>query len=121
MRRHVLPTIGNVPLGRLTSDHVRAVLAKLAGSGLSPTTVAMVRDTLATILERATKDRIIAFNPLDAVDSVTRATPRNYVLTPDKARALLRAAEGDEYEASSSSPSTPGSASRSCSGSSGAT
>lgn len=99
MRRHVIPAIGHLPIAKLTPEHVRALLAKLAGNGLSATTVAMVRDTLSTAMRRAVKDRILAFNPLEAVDSVARSKAHAYALTAMQARALLRAAEGDPIEA----------------------
>jgi integrase len=99
MRTHVIPAIGALPIGQVTPEHIRAMLTKTAETNVSPTTVAMVRDTLATILQRAVKDRILPYNPVAAVDSVTRAKPKRHVLTPDEARALIRAAAGDPYEA----------------------
>lgn len=99
MRTHVYPSIGRLAIGQLTPEHVRAMLTKVAASNLSATTVAMVRDTLATILQRAVKDRVLPYNPVHAVDSVTRAKARTYVLTPNEARTLIRAAAGDPYEA----------------------
>jgi len=99
MRRHALPTLGTVQLGKIRPDHVRAMLTRVSGSGMAQTTVAMVRDTLATILERAVRDRVLPYNPVHAVDSVPRAKPRAYVLTAEQASALLRAAEGNALEA----------------------
>jgi integrase len=75
------------------------MLTKISASNLSPTTVAMIRDNLATILQRAVRDRVLPYNPVSAVDSITRAKAATYVLTADQARALIRAAAGDEYEA----------------------
>lgn len=99
MRTHVYPAIGRLAIGQLTPEHVRAMLTKVAASNLSATTVAMVRDTLATILQRAVKDRVLPYNPVHAVDSVTRSKANTYVLTPERARDLIRAAAGDPYEA----------------------
>jgi len=59
----------------------------------------MVRDTLSTAMRRAVKDRLIAFNPVEAVDAVRRSRPHTYTLTAQQARMLLRAAEGDPLEA----------------------
>ncbi len=98
MRRHVLPVLGATPLGKLTPEHVRGLLAEMGGSSLCATTVAVVRDTLGTILQRAVKDRVIPYNPVKAVDSVARAKPRTYVVSADEARAFLHAAEGHPFE-----------------------
>lgn len=99
MRRHVIPTLGAVPIAKLTPEHVRVLIGKLSGSGLSATTVAMVRDTLSTAMRRAVKDRLIAFNPLEAVDGLTRSRSHAYTLTAEQARTFLRAAAGDPLEA----------------------
>jgi len=99
MRVHVLPVLGSMPLGKIEPDHVRGMLSKVAGKSLSDTTVAMVRDTLGTILQRAVKDRILPYNPVRSVDAVARSKPRTYVMTADQARALLGAAAGDRFEA----------------------
>lgn len=99
MRTHVYLTIGRLAIGQLTPEHLRATLTKVATSNLSATTVAMVRDTLATTLQRAVKDRVLPYNPVHAVDSVTRSKTNAYVLTPERARHVIRAAAGDEYEA----------------------
>jgi integrase len=86
-------------LGEIRPDHIRKVLAKMADSELSPTTIACVRDTFATVLERSVKDRVLAHNPVSAVDSVQRAKPQRYVLTTEQAAAFLRTAQGDPLEA----------------------
>lgn len=99
LRKHVIPTLGNVPIAKLTPGHVRAVVGTLSGSGLSATTVSMVRSTLATAMRDAVNDRLIAFSPLDAVDSVARSKGHVYTLTAEQARAFLRAAQGDALEA----------------------
>ncbi len=59
----------------------------------------MVRDTLSTALRRAVKDRLIAFNAVEAVDAVQRARRTQVTLTAQQARGLLRAAAGDPLEA----------------------
>jgi integrase len=99
LRLHVLPVIGSMQLGQIRPDHVRRVLAKMAESKLSATTIACTRDTLATVLERAVKDRVLPHNPVSAVDSVQRSKPHRYTLTAEQAGAFLRAAEGDPLEA----------------------
>ncbi len=99
LRTHVIPAIGNVQIGELTPDRIRGMLTKIAASDLSPTTVGMIRANLATILQRAVRDRLLPYNPASAVDSIASAKTVAYVPTPDQARALIRAAAGDPYEA----------------------
>jgi integrase len=95
LRRHVVPSLGAIAISKLTPEHVRSVLGKLAASGLSSTTIACTRDTLSTALRRAVKDRLIPFNPVEAVDAVQRSQPHAYRLTAEQARTLLGVAVGD--------------------------
>lgn len=96
MRRHALPSLGAVQLGRLRPDHVRAMLTKVSESGMAQITVAMVRDTLATILERAVKDRVLAYNPVHAVDP---AASRGQRIVPGERPVLAEHVEGNPLEA----------------------
>ncbi len=95
MRRHVLPSLGSLQLGKVAPDHVRAVLVNVSQSGMSRTTVAMVRDTLATILERAVRDRVLPHNPVHAVDSLQRGKPRSCALSAAHSRAIGHGAMND--------------------------
>jgi integrase len=63
LRLHILPTLGPVPLGRLTTATVRRWHAELSANGPGPSTVAKCYRLLRAILNTAVEDRHIAANP----------------------------------------------------------
>ena len=74
LRLYVLPELGAVPIGRLTTTQLRAWLAKLSAGpgrrsgGLAPAYVHQVYRTLNRVLNAAVRDGIIGRNPLVGVD-----------------------------------------------------
>jgi len=97
---YVLPHIGRVRLDQLAPSHVRTMLTRLRAEGLSPNTVRLARSTLRRALRTAEVDGLISRNPAALVDGV-KITQRKEgrTLTPEQARALLRAADGTEIHA----------------------
>ena len=64
LRRHLVPRLGPVPLGRLDTATVRAWREALLGEGVSPTMVAKSYRLLRAILNTAlTEDELISVNP----------------------------------------------------------
>lgn len=90
---HVLPRLGDVPLRELEPyvlDRWRDdLMSKLSGRS-----ALHVYRVLATALNRAVKWRLIAANPLDAVDPPRAKVREIDTLTADEARAYLAAFEG---------------------------
>jgi integrase len=91
VRLHIVPTLGRVPLQRLTPQHVQAWLNERHRAGLSPRTCQYMRAILRSALAQAHRWGIVARNVATLVESprVTRheITPLN----PEQARALLAA------------------------------
>jgi integrase len=63
LRRHILPGLGEVPLGTLTTAMVRGWHADILREGLGASTVAKCYRLLRAILNTAVEDRHIAANP----------------------------------------------------------
>lgn len=63
LRNHLVPTLGNVELAKITPVLVRTWHAKLSKSKMSPTTVAKCYRLLRTILGTAVEDELIPKNP----------------------------------------------------------
>jgi integrase len=55
VRVHIKPTIGRIPLGRLTPGDVQRLLNERLASGLGPRSVAMIRAVLRTALGLAVR------------------------------------------------------------------
>ncbi len=60
---HILPTLGPVPLGRLTTAGIRAWHADLLTDGPGASSVAKCYRLLRTILNTAVEDGLIVANP----------------------------------------------------------
>ena len=63
LRLHILPTLGRVPLGRLSTATVRRWYAALLADGPGPSTVAKCYRLLRAILNTAVEDRHLVTNP----------------------------------------------------------
>lgn len=63
LRLHILPTLGAVPLARLTTSGVRRWYASLLADGLGPSTAAKCYRLLRAILNTAVEDRHLVTNP----------------------------------------------------------
>ena len=63
LRLHILPTLGSLPLGRMTTAGIRSWHADLLESGLGPASVAKCYRLLRTILNTAIEDGLIVANP----------------------------------------------------------
>jgi integrase len=99
VRLYIVPTIGRVRLDQLAPSHVRAMLTRLREQGLAPNTQRLARSVLRRALRTAEADGLVTRNVAALVDGVRVAGGEGRTLTPDQARALLRAADGAEFGA----------------------
>ena len=100
VRLHILPTLGRVPLAKLTPQHVHSLVTQKVREGrLSPRTIQYMHSVLRAALNQAVRWRMVHYNAA-AMVSTPRVTRREVsVLTPANARILLNAARGDRLEA----------------------
>ena len=63
LRLHIVPTLGAVPLGRLTTATVRGWYVGLLADGPGPSTVAKCYRLLRAVLNTAVEDRLLVANP----------------------------------------------------------
>jgi len=99
IRRHIKPTLGRIPLDRLTPQHVQSLLNKKLHEGLKPKTVRYMRGTLRTALNEAVRWGLVARNVAALVEGPRVERYRIQPFTPDEARTLLAAVRGDRLEA----------------------
>lgn len=100
VRRHLVPGLGSVRVGRLTPEHVDRFLAAKADAGLSHSYVYRMRAVLADALRHAERRGIVMRNAaaLSVMPKCQPTTPRRS-LTLEEARALLAAAREERLEA----------------------
>jgi integrase len=68
MRKHVIPTLGNLKLGALTSRHIQQLWAAKLRDGLSPGTINGVHVVLHRALRQAQRWQLVARNVAEDVD-----------------------------------------------------
>ena len=99
VRLHIGPEIGRIPLPRLTPQHVERMLANVQAKGSSARTVSHCRAVLRNALGHAMKHGQIARN-VAALSDAPQVPEREFqALTPDSARRILGAVQGDRLEA----------------------
>ena len=99
VRLHLKPAFGRVKLAKLTPAHVQGLYRHKLDSGLSPATVQKIHVVLHKALAQALKWNLIPRNAADAVKAPRPAAEEMRPLSPDEARKLMEAAQGDKLEA----------------------
>lgn len=99
VRLHIEPLLGGTALAKLTNQQVRTFLNAKQDSGLSSRTVQYLHAVLRKSLNVALKDQMVTRNVVSQVDPPRVAVKEVQPLTPDEARRLIRAVEGDRLQA----------------------
>ncbi|MGB7848008.1 MAG: tyrosine-type recombinase/integrase [Candidatus Acidiferrum sp.] len=92
LEKHILPTLGEVPVRDLSVAHIEACLSRLKQKGHATSTLRSVRATFATVLRSAVKRGHVERNPAHGVvirDDDSKKEWRFY--SADQVRMLLNA------------------------------
>ena len=68
IKNHILPTIGEVDLEKLTTSHIQQVYNNMSNAGLSASTVKQVHLVINACLEKAVESKMIIWNPAKATE-----------------------------------------------------
>jgi integrase len=103
VRLHLKPNVGGVRLKELRPDHVEHLVGQL-GEGDEPASSAMVRKVFTTLraaLAYGVDKGLLNRNPSDPIRKLLPKRDRQVkgTVTPDEARALLAAADGERLAA----------------------
>lgn len=93
LRRHVLPVLGDRPLGAVRASEVQAFVKGLSDR-LAPTTTAVVYSRVAAIFAAAVRDRRIASSPCVGITLPRRPRPKVEPLPTEDVQALVEAVPG---------------------------
>ena len=98
VRRHLLPALGGIALGKLRPQHIQAYYSHALRAGradgkgsLSPKTVLHIHRVLREALQHAVRWQVLSRNPADAVQPPT--------LSPAEVHRILTVAEGTPHGA----------------------
>ena len=96
IEHHLKPTIGRIPLTKLTPEEVQALYAARRKTH-SPGTVRNIHSCLHAALQLAVKSRRLRFNPAEHVDKPRRTRYKPAVLTGEEAERLLATAAAEDH------------------------
>lgn len=94
VNNHIIPTLGQIPLQKLSIIHIQQLIKEKLELGLSPSTVKIIRNTINAIMRYAVEVGMVVRNPVSLV-SVKNA-PRKEVetLSAEQIKFLLSEATG---------------------------
>ena len=104
-RRHIMPTLGKIPIAKLGPPKVREWLHGLGQQPsvrkrpLSPRTVAYSHSVLRSALSDAMRDELVSRNVATLVKAPRGRGHQVEPLSPDEAKAVMAAATGDRLRA----------------------
>jgi integrase len=99
VRLHLTPELGRIELGKLTPQTVTSLLRKKERDGLSPRSVAMIREVLRGALNVAIKMQMIERNAAALAQAPRQVKTERCMLTPNEAKRLLSVVDGDRLAA----------------------
>jgi len=92
---HVVPSIGQVPLGKLTPLHVQSIIAAMSERGLASKTILNAVVLLRSALRQAMRWRILPTNPAEDAQLPRRHKRELNVPTREELQRLLTEAHTD--------------------------
>jgi integrase len=95
----ILPVIGKMRLQNILPAHVRQLYLRMQAEGKGSRTIQLVHATLHCALKQAVRERLIGYNPMDAVERPKVETKEFHIFTESQARTFLESASGHPYEA----------------------
>lgn len=99
IRIHLVPGIGKLPLAKMKPAHLEAWFDRHLRAGASARNVRYARTVLRAALNQARKWRDVADNVATLIEPPRHQAKEIQPLTPEQARALLLAAQGNRLEA----------------------
>lgn len=99
MRNHLFPAIGDVPLQKLTTQHVQRMYNRLLRDGKEPKTIKDIHGILHKPLEKAVRLGYLQRNVCDACDLPKVEKKEMRPLIDSEILQFLQAIKGTRYEA----------------------
>jgi integrase len=99
VRLYLKPALGRIELSKLTPQAVTTMLRDKERAGLSPRSVAMIREVLRGALNVAVRMQMIERNPAALATPPRQVKTERQMLSPDEARRLLAVTDKDRLAA----------------------
>ena len=99
VQRHLLPTLGERPIGTIRTSDIQDLVNQWIDAGLSPATVTRHRAVLSAVFTLAVNDDLLNRTPVRGI-RMPRSQPSNgRILTSDESARLLAAVRSDHRDA----------------------
>lgn len=99
VNRHLVPAIGRIRVEKLTQQHIHELMTAKVQDGLSPRSVANIRNVLRAALNQAMKWDLVPRNVAKLVDPPKAEAYEATILSRAQATQLLETLRGDRLEA----------------------
>ena len=99
IRIHAAPELGRLPLAKLGPNHLERLYAAKLVAGQSPASVRQLHAVLHRALKQAFRWGVVGRNVADLVSAPLVPRYESRALSPDEAKRLLDAAQGERLEA----------------------
>jgi integrase len=99
VEKHLIPAIGGYRVRDLDCEHVEDMLADMADTGLSTSSLTRVHTTLTRALKWAQRRGKVYRNVSDLVETPAGTSRPSHALTVEQVGAVLKQAAGDRLEA----------------------
>lgn len=97
--KHIYPAVGHLPLGKLTPQHLQAIIRTMKDANLTPRTIVYTMRILRQALDQAMKWNLLPRNVARLVETPRDDKPERPAITLEQAHTTLRAVRGDRLEA----------------------
>jgi integrase len=99
VRLHIVPSIGHLPLAKLTPAHVRRMMNAMIDAKKSPRTVQYARAVLRSALKQAQSDGAVHRNVAELTAGPTVEKAEIHPLSPEQVKTFLEGVVGDPHAA----------------------
>ncbi|MBM3270618.1 MAG: site-specific integrase [Candidatus Sericytochromatia bacterium] len=98
VRLHIKPTIGDIPVAKLTPEDIQRMHRALEANEVSPRNRQIIHSVLSKALDYAGSRRLIEINPIKLTPRPRAAKPEIKALTPEQATRFLAEVRGQPHE-----------------------
>ncbi len=98
VRLHLKPTIGDIPVAKLSPEDIQRMHRALEANEISPRHRQIIHSVLSKALDYATVRRLIEINPIKLTPRPRAPKPEIKALTPQEATVFLEAVRGKPHE-----------------------
>ena len=99
IRLHIVPSLGHIPLAKLTPAHVRRMMNEMGEAKKSPRTIQYARAVLRSALKQAQTDGAVHRNVAELAPGPSVEKAEIHPLTPEQVKAFLDGVAGDRLAA----------------------